>query len=52
MDVTELQAELMSMVQGYLQGPVEAVQPLAGQGMDSLALMELRQKLQVHWLLL
>ena len=47
-DVPALQAELESLVQGYLQGPVDAQQPLAAQGMDSLALMELRQKLQVQ----
>ena len=46
--VAALQAELESLVQGYLQGPVDAQQPLAAQGMDSLALMELRQKLQVQ----
>ena len=47
MEVREVEQELTRLVEGFLQGPLTVEQPLAAQGMDSLALMELRQQLQV-----
>ena len=47
MEVSQVEQDVTGLVEGYLQGPVNLEQPLAAQGMDSLALMELRQQLQV-----
>ena len=42
-----MQHTVLQIVGGYVQGEVHLTQPLGEQGLDSLALMELRQKLQV-----
>ena len=47
LSTAELQAEVTHLVQGYLGADVDPAAPLAAQGLDSLAAMELRQKLQV-----
>lgn len=47
LDPQTLEAEICGMVAGYVGTDVDASMPLAAQGLDSLAAMELRQKLQV-----
>lgn len=48
LDTAALEATIMEMVRGYVGDKVvTADEPLAQQGLDSLAAMELRQKLQV-----
>jgi hypothetical protein len=42
-----LQQEILDMVRGFVGADVAVDQPLVAQGLDSLAGMELRQKLQV-----
>lgn len=42
-----LEAEIKEMVMGYVGTGMDVNVPLAAQGLDSLAAMELRQKLQV-----
>lgn len=46
----ELQQEVLGVVRDLVGGEVDPGAPLGAQGLDSLAAMELRQKLQV-WLL-
>ena len=46
-DPLTLEAEICGMVAGYVGADVDVSLPLAIQGLDSLAAMELRQKLQV-----
>lgn len=46
-DPSALEAEIKEMVAGYVGMDVDVSMPLAAQGLDSLAAMELRQKLQV-----
>lgn len=43
----EVQAAIEGLVKSYIGGTVATDVPLAQQGLDSLAAMELRQKLQV-----
>lgn len=45
--IAELQAVVLDCVNPLLAEPAAADAPLAAQGLDSLASMELRQKLQV-----
>ena len=47
-DPAELEGEIRDMVSGYVGADVDVSMPLAAQGLDSLAAMELRQKLQVR----
>ncbi len=47
-DAASVEAEILALVQGFVGPEVSADQPLATQGLDSLAAMELRQKLQVR----
>ena len=46
-DAAAIEVEILSLVQGFVGPDVSAEQPLASQGLDSLAAMELRQRLQV-----
>ncbi|CAL8466746.1 g6282 [Coccomyxa elongata] len=46
LDPETLEAEIRGMVAGYVGEDVDVSMPLAAQGLDSLAAMELRQKLQ------
>ena len=46
-DAASLEAEILTLVHRFVGANVSAHQPLAAQGLDSLAAMELRQKLQV-----
>ena len=46
-DAAEIEADIVALVQDFVGPNVSADQPLAAQGLDSLAAMELRQKLQV-----
>ncbi|KAK9803914.1 hypothetical protein WJX72_004698 [[Myrmecia] bisecta] len=43
---TNLEADILELVRSYVGANVRLDQPLASQGLDSLAAMELRQKLQ------
>ena len=43
----EIELDIIALVQDFVGPNVSAGQPLAAQGLDSLAAMELRQKLQV-----
>ena len=43
-----LQQQILELVKGFVGSDVSADMPLAAQGLDSLAAMELRQKLQVR----
>lgn len=45
----ELEKTIVEVVRELTGESVDPDQPLAGQGLDSLAAMELRQKLQVHY---
>ena len=47
MSAAALEAEILALVQSYVEEQVAPDEPLAKQGLDSLAAMELRQKLQV-----
>ena len=47
-DIAAVRETVLQLVQGYVQGAVDPAEPLGAQGLDSLALMELRQKLQVR----
>ena len=47
LDAAALEAEVAGMVRGFVGADVDTSAPLAAQGLDSLAAMELRQKLQV-----
>lgn len=47
-DAAALQQEILEMVRGFVGADVAVDQPLVAQGLDSLAGMELRQKLQVQ----
>ncbi len=47
LSAAELEAEISALVHGYVGDKVDPTAPLAVQGLDSLAAMELRQKLQV-----
>ena len=47
MSAAALEAEILALVQSYVGEQVAPDEPLAKQGLDSLAAMELRQKLQV-----
>ena len=47
LDAAGLEAEVAGMVRGFVGADVDVSAPLAAQGLDSLAAMELRQKLQV-----
>ena len=44
----DVQAQVLGIVASLTGAEVAPDQPLASQGLDSLAAMELRQKLQVH----
>ena len=46
-DAASLEAEILALVEGFVGSEVSVEKPLAAQGLDSLAAMELRQKLQV-----
>lgn len=46
-DPVALQEEMLELVKGFVGADVAPDQPLVSQGLDSLAAMELRQKLQV-----
>ncbi len=50
--LAEVEAAVLEVVADLVGDDVDVGEPLAGQGLDSLAAMELRQKLQVHchWL--
>ena len=47
MSAAALEAEILTLVQSYVGEQVAPEEPLAKQGLDSLAAMELRHKLQV-----
>ena len=47
LSAAELEAEVVGMVASFVGADVDPTTPLAAQGLDSLAAMELRQKLQV-----
>ena len=46
--LAEVEAAVLEVVAELVGDDVDVGEPLAGQGLDSLAAMELRQKLQVH----
>lgn len=43
-----MRAELLALVGGYVEGAVDEDAPLAAQGLDSLAMLELRQRIEAH----
>lgn len=45
--LVDVEAAVLEVVRDLVGGDVDVGEPLAGQGLDSLAAMELRQKLQV-----
>ena len=47
LSTAELEAEGAGMVAGFVGADVDPARPLTAQGLDSLAALELRQKLQV-----
>lgn len=47
MDAPHIEAELINIVEAYVGSKIDVHNPLANQGLDSLAALELRQKLQV-----
>ncbi len=47
LDAAIVEEKVIGLVQGYVEAIVDVTKPLILQGMDSLASMELRQKLQV-----
>lgn len=51
-DLTEIQQKVFSIVRGYTDADIQGDQPLGMQGLDSLAFLELRQKLQVKGVLI
>ena len=46
--LAEIEAAVLEVVQDLVGDGIDVGEPLAGQGLDSLAAMELRQKLQVR----
>ena len=44
----DMRAELLSLVGGYVEGAVDEDAPLAAQGLDSLAMLELRQRIEAQ----
>lgn len=47
-DIAAIQQQIIAIVKGYVDDDVDMEKPLAMQGLDSLAFMELRQKLEVR----
>ena len=47
LDAAIVEEKVIGLVQGYMEAAIDITKPLILQGMDSLANMELRQKLQV-----
>ena len=47
-DIAAIQQQIIDIVKGYVDDDVDVEKPLAMQGLDSLAFMELRQKLEVR----
>lgn len=47
-DIAALRADILDVVRSYVGGNLVTDAPLAKQGLDSLAAMELRQKLQAR----
>jgi hypothetical protein len=43
-----LRAELRALVGGFVEGAVDEDAPLAGQGLDSLAMLELRRRIEAR----
>lgn len=43
-----MRAELLALVGRYVEGAVDEDAPLAAQGLDSLAMLELRQRIEVQ----
>ena len=48
LDKADVRTQVIELLRGYLEEEVDIAKPLAMQGIDSLASMELRQKLQVR----
>lgn len=44
----QLHAELRALVGGFVEGDVDDDVPLAAQGLDSLAMLELRRRIEVR----
>ena len=44
-----MQGALLALVGGYVEGAVDEDAPLAAQGLDSLAMLELRQRIEAQF---